>query len=310
MALARPWLLLLFLLFPCWWWWQQRRRIRAAAVVGDLGPFSGAPPGRWRRWIPPALRALAVSACFIAATGPHAPGDRTLVETDGISIVLVIDISSSMLDEDRLAIAKARAIEFVRGRRADRIGLVIFAGEALTMVPATLDYGVLINAIEGLQVMQLGQDGTAIGSGLATAVSRLRRMPGKERVIILLTDGENNRGLIDPRTAAQAAQAFGIRVYTVGVASSVLPPTGGSRSGLDEELLGEIATSTGGQYFRADGPAVLADIFERIDALERTPLESIRYIRHRERTTPFVLLALGALLLELVVSRVWVVRLP
>ena len=157
----------------------------------------------------------------MAAAGPRIGGDTVEVKQEGIAIVVTIDISSSMLAEDfapsnRLEVAKRQAVGFIRGRTADRIGLVAFAGEALTQVPVTLDYAVVEQAVMELKIGSL-EDGTAIGSGLATAVNRLRRAPDKSKVVLLLTDGENNKGLIDPRTAAATAAAFGIKVYTIGV---------------------------------------------------------------------------------------------
>jgi Ca-activated chloride channel family protein len=321
---GRPLLLLLLLLLPLWWW--RRRRITVpAAAVSDVRPFMISAVGRWRLYLPPALRSLGCAALIIAMAGPYREGDRTLVSSDGIAIVIAIDVSSSMLAEDfapsnRLFVAKQQAAAFVRGRRSDRIGLVTFAGEALTQVPVTLDYGALDRAIASLEVGIL-EDGTAIGSGLATAVARLRRVPGKEKVILLLTDGENNRGLIDPRTAAQTAQAFGIKVYTVGVGTEgearipISRGIGGFRYEvmpvrIDEELLTEIAEATGGQYFRARDARALALIFGQIDRLERSEVDVVRYVRREERTRPFLAAAMFFLVLELVLGATVVVRIP
>lgn len=295
------------------------------ATVSEVGPFARAVRGRWRLWIPPVLRSLAWSALILAAAGPFRPGDRTLITTDGVAIVIAIDVSSSMLAEDfapanRLTVAKQQAASFIRGRTADRIGLVTFAGEALTLVPVTLDYPMLVRTIEDIGTGQL-EDGTAIGMGLATAVARLRKVPGKDKVILLLTDGENNRGMIDPRTAAQAAEAFGIRVYTVGVGSEgeARVPTNRGLSGfryeilpvrIDEALLTEIAEQTGGRYFRARDAQGLATVFGEIDRLERTPVETIRYRRQDERTRPFLVAALLFLMVELAVGATLVVRVP
>jgi len=244
---------------------------------------------------------------------------------EGIAIVIALDISSSMLAEDfapsnRLEVAKRQAIGFVRGREADRIGLVAFAGEALTQVPITLDYDVVQQAIEGLRIGML-EDGTAIGSGLATAVNRLRRAEGKSRVVLLLTDGENNRGRIDPRTAAATAAAYGVKVYTIGVGTDgeAPMPTGRGMGGfryevlpvkIDEELLTEIATSTGGRYFRATDADALSRVFRQIDELETTPVTVTRYARHDELTRPFVIAGLLALLAELALSATALRRIP
>ncbi|MEP6591056.1 MAG: VWA domain-containing protein [Gemmatimonadota bacterium] len=321
---VRPWLLLLLLALP-FWWWRRRHLRQATATVSDVAPFAAATRGRWKLRLPPVLRSLVLTALVLAAAGPFRRGDRTVVNADGIAIVIALDVSSSMLAEDftpanRLEVAKQQALAFVRGRTADRIGLVTFAGEALTQVPVTLDYPALERAIEAVRIGDL-EDGTAIGSGLATAVARLRKVPGKERVILLLTDGENNRGLIDPRTASQTAQAFGIKVYTIGVGTEGQArfPTGQGLNGfryemlpvrIDEVLLREIAANTGGRYFRAKDAEALTRIFQQIDRLERTPVDVIRYTRHEERTRPFLAAAFLLLGLELLVATTSVVRVP
>lgn len=321
---VRPWLLLLLLVLP-WWWWRRLRVPPATAIVSDTAPFVAATRGRWKLWLPPILRSLVITSLVIAAAGPFRRGDRTIVSADGIAIVIAMDVSSSMLAEDftpanRMEVAKQQALAFVRGRTDDRIGLVTFAGEALTQVPVTLDYPALERAIEAVRIGDL-EDGTAIGAGLATAVARLRKMPGKEKVILLLTDGENNRGLIDPRTAAQTAQVFGIKVYTIGVGTEgqARVPTGQGLNGfryemlpvrIDEVLLKEIASHTGGRYFRAKDAEALTRIFQQIDRLERTPVDVVRYARHEERTRPFLAAALVFLAVELLLSVTTVVRVP
>jgi Ca-activated chloride channel family protein len=323
-GVTRPLMLLLLLALP-WWWWRRARLQPAAAVVSDLAPFLTSVRGKWRLWLPPIFRSLACAMLVIAAAGPYRRGDRTVINAEGLAIVLAIDVSSSMLAEDfapanRLEVAKRQATAFVRGRTADRIGLVTFAGEALTQVPVTVDYATLEQAIGNLEVGLL-EDGTAIGSGLATAVARLRKLPGKEKVILLLTDGENNRGIIDPRTAAKTAQAFGIKVYTVGVGTEgeARIPTQRGLNGfryevlpvkIDEVLLTEIAKETGGQYFRAKDAASLGRIFTQIDRLERTPVDVVRYTRRDERTRPFLALGLAFLALELLFSGTVAVRVP
>jgi Ca-activated chloride channel family protein len=321
---ARPWLFVLLLALP-WWWWRRRRLAVRAAPVSETAPFAAAARGTWRLLIPPMLRSLVWTCLVAAAAGPYRRGDRTMVATDGIAIVIAIDVSSSMLAEDfapsnRLTVAKQQAAAFVRGRTADRIGLVSFAGEAVTQVPVTLDYASLERSIAALEVGLL-EDGTAIGSGLGTAVARLRRVPGKEKVVVLLSDGENNRGLIDPRTAARTAQAFGVKVYTIGVGTEgeARIPTGRGLNGyryeivpvrIDEELLTEISESTGGQYFRARDSEALGRIFRQIDRLERSRVDVVRYVRQEERTRPFLVAALAFLTIELLVGATVVVRVP
>jgi len=323
-SFARPWLLLFFLALPAWWWLWRRRDVPAARY-SDVSLPARASQRRWWVKLPPALRALALVAFILAAAGPRIGGDMVEVKQEGIAIVITIDISSSMLAEDfapsnRLEVAKRQAVGFIRGRSADRIGLVAFAGEALTQVPVTLDYPVIEQAVMDLKIGSL-EDGTAIGSGLATAVNRLRRAPDKSKVILLLTDGENNKGLIDPRTAAATAAAFGIKVYTIGVGTigEAPIPTGRGLGGfryellpvrIDEPLLQEIAQKTGGRYFRAKDSEALSRIFRQIDALEKTPIQVTRYTRYDETTRPLILLAVAALGLELLLSTTLIVRVP
>ncbi|MDQ3208573.1 MAG: VWA domain-containing protein [Gemmatimonadota bacterium] len=325
MSFARPWLLILLLLALAFWWWRRRTAKSPAARYSDVTLPAEAVRRRWWVMLPPALRGLALVALVVAAAGPRIGGDTVEVKQEGIAIVITIDISSSMLAEDfapsnRLEVAKRQAVGFIRGRSADRIGLVAFAGEALTQVPVTLDYPVIEQAVMDLRIGSL-EDGTAIGSGLATAVNRLRRAPDKSKVILLLTDGENNKGLIDPRTAAATAAAFGIKVYTIGVGTigEAPIPTGRGLGGfryellpvrIDEPLLQEIAQKTGGRYFRAKDSEALSRIFRQIDALEKTPIQVTRYTRYDETTRPLILLGLGALALELLIATTLVVRVP
>ncbi|MGH7702799.1 MAG: VWA domain-containing protein [Gemmatimonadales bacterium] len=324
MSFARPWLLALLLALPVWWWYR-RRRVAAGVPYSDVSLFDLAPRASMLVRVPPLCRALAVAAWIVAAAGPRLGGATVEVKREGIAIVIAVDISSSMLAEDfapsnRMEVAKAQAVSFIRGRVADRIGLVAFAAEALTQVPVTVDYPVLERAVMDLKIGML-EDGTAIGSGLATAINRLRRAPGKSKVILLLTDGVNNRGRIDPRTAAQAAAALGIKVYTIGVGTDgeAPIPTGRGATGfryeilpveIDEDLLREIAQKTGGRYFRAKDSEALARIFKQIDGLEKTPIQVTRYVRYEEIARPFVLTGLAALALELLLGATLVVRVP
>ncbi len=324
MSFARPWILLLLLALPLWWWRRHRRR-GPGTTYSDTALVRAVRHPSWIVRMPPLLRGLTLVVWIIGAAGPRRGGDHVEVKKEGIEIVVAIDVSSSMLAEDfapsnRLEVAKAQAISFIRARDADRIGVVAFAGEALTQVPLTIDYPVLEAAVQNLKIGVL-EDGTAIGTGLATSINRLRRAPGKSKVILLLTDGENNRGTIDPRTAGAAAAALGIKVYTIGVGTEgeAPIPTGRGLSGfryevlpvrIDEQLLKEIAAATGGRYFRAKDSQALSRIFQQIDALEKTPIQVTRYTRYEEVIRPFALAGLGALALELLLAGTLAVRVP
>jgi Ca-activated chloride channel family protein len=271
------------------------------------------PSLRAQKWLP-RLRALAMGGLIVAMAQPRSGARAERVNSAGIDIALTIDISSSMLAEDfqpqnRMEVAREKLKRFVMGRKTDRVGLVAFSGEALTQVPLTTDYPVVLAAIDNLQVGQL-EDGTAIGTAIATAANRLRNSPGRSRVMVLLTDGENNRGAIDPRTAAQAAGAFGIRIYTIGVGSEGMAPVPVGRGvfglryenrpvKIDEPLLTEIATTTGGKYFRAKDAAALQAIYEQIDRLERSAVEAKAFIRYTEQFRWPLLFGVVALVGEL-----------
>jgi Ca-activated chloride channel family protein len=304
---AHPWALLLLPLLPAYAlyarrWPTQRLAFSRTGALARLGARRN-----WLGRLPGAFRAGVLSALILALAGPRTGISAVDVESDGIAIMLVLDISSSMLAEDfhpdnRLTVAKARVADFIRGRRHDRIGLVGFAGEALTQVPLTVDYPVLFQAIEQLDVGVL-EDGTAIGTAIATAANRLRQAPGKSRVMILMTDGENNRGQVDPVTAARAAAAFDIKIYTIGVGTDGVAPIPVARGLLggyqyamlpvhiDEDLLREVAELTRGQYFRATNAAALDSIYDQIDQLERSSVEVRRYVEHTPRHLPFLVLA-------------------
>ncbi len=301
------WALPLLLLVPLYAWWNGRGRRRAVAFsrAGHLEGLAGKGTAALSR-LPGVLRAVGVAALVVALAGPRTGVSSVNIDAQGIAIVLAVDISSSMLAEDfapqnRLQVAKRTTADFIRGRETDRIGLVAFSGQALTQVPLTVDYGILYQALQRLQPGML-EDGTAIGTAIATAANRLRRVPGKSRVLILLTDGENNRGEIDPMTAARAAQAFGIRIYTIGVGTEGIArmpiargPFGYQYANvpvhIDEKLLGDIATLTGGQYFRATNGRALEDIYRRIDQLEREPFEVRRFVDYTPHGLPFILFA-------------------
>ncbi len=312
---APAWFAVLAIL-PLVWWLRRRRRpvaVRYARV--DLlarGPRSG----KLLRRLRATLRTVAIVAATVALARPESGARADSARGEGIDIMLVLDISSSMLAEDfqplnRLAVAKERLKAFIRGRKDDRIGLVSFAGEALTQVPLTVDYPVLLAAVDNVEA-GTGQleDGTAIGTAIATAANRLRAASGRSRVMLLLTDGENNRGSVDPRTAAQAAAVFGVRIYAIGVGSEGTAPIPVSRGvfglryenravRIDESLLEDIARYTGGRYFRARDAAALQHVYEQIDQLERSPTRVARYRPFVDEFRWPLGLALGALALEL-----------
>jgi Ca-activated chloride channel family protein len=260
------------------------------------------------------LRNVALAALIIALARPRTGARVENITTSGINIVLAIDLSSSMLAEDfrpsnRLEVAKAKVKQFIMARQSDRIGIVAFAGEALTQVPLTTDYNVILKSVDNLQAGQL-EDGTAIGTGIATAANRLRDAPGRSRVMIVLTDGVNNRGDVDPLSAAKAAAVYGIKIYGIGVGSEGFAPVPVGRGvfglrfenqpvQIDEALLRQVAALSGGRYFRARDAAALERIYGQIDRLERVPVQSRSYVRYTELYPWFVGAALAALLAEL-----------
>ncbi len=309
-----PWVLATLVLLPGWWWWRRRRQPSAITFSRVATLAAGPTSGRRLARALFVLRNLALAAVAIALARPRLGARTESITGDGINIVLVIDLSSSMLALDfqpanRLEVAKETMKRFVMGRAADRIGVVAFAGEALTQVPLTLDYPVVLAAIDNLQAGQL-EDGTAIGTAIATAANRLRIAPGQSRVMILATDGVNNRGAIDPRTAARAAAAFGIKIYTIGIGSEGLAPVPVGRGlfglryenrevRIDESLLSDIARTTHARFFRARDAAALRQIYKEIDQLERVPVRMQSYVRYAEQFRWPLAVGLVALTLEL-----------
>lgn len=313
LAFAHPWALLLLLLVPIWWW--RVRAARDTAVVhsraGTLAAL-GTRGAAFLGVLPEILRAAALVSLVIAIARPRT-GARVVEETsEGIDIMVALDVSSSMLAEDfrpnRLGAARATIAGFIEGRPHDRIGLVAFAAEALTQVPATSDHGLLTAALDNVKVGVL-EDGTAIGLGLATAANRLKQAAGESRVLILMSDGENNRGSVDPMAAAKAAAAFNIRVFTIGVGSRTraripvrITPQGLQYAwmpvSIDEGLLRGIAQETGGRYYRATDDRALQRIYAEIDRLVKTKVQVRRYVKFTERYLPFLLCAAALLVAE------------
>ncbi|MBA3341044.1 MAG: VWA domain-containing protein [Gemmatimonadaceae bacterium] len=319
-----PWALLLLLVLPVWWVWRRRRSedaiVFSRTSVLARGPRAGQRIAR-AIFI---LRNLALAGVIFALARPRSGARVETTTTSGINVVLSLDLSSSMLAQDfqpnnRLEVAKARAKQFVRARPSDRIGVVAFAGEALTQVPLTTDHSVVLQSIDNLQAGQL-EDGTAIGLGIATAANRLRDAPGKSRVMIVVTDGVNNRGQIDPLSAAKAAAVYGIKIYGIGVGSEGYAPVPIGRDAfglrfenqpvkIDEAVLRNIAGLTGGRYFRARDGAGLGQIYSQIDQLERVPMQSQSFVSFTELYRWALGLALLALVLELGLTA-WKAPLP
>ena len=311
--LQDPWHLLLLLLLPILAALRHRRRAYGALTYSSLPAGAG---GGWRLHLPFYLRLLALALLVVAFARPQLGFARERNLTEGIDIQVVLDVSGSMAAEDfqprnRLAVAKDVVQEFVAKRDADRIGIVIFAGSALTKVPLTSDRQMLRLVLDSIALHTL-PDGTAIGMALATGATRLKGSEAKSKVIVLVTDGVNNSGAVDPETAATVCQGLGIRVYTVGVGVAgrvPVPQKFRDAAGrietrrvemdveVDEELLQWIAERTGGRFFQAVDPDSLRGVFAEIDRLEKTPLEIERTVRYREAFAPFIQVALALLLL-------------
>jgi Ca-activated chloride channel family protein len=306
-----PWALLLLLAIPLLAWRARRpEAIRPAVLWVRSGGFRsslGSLSIKGLAILPWAALTLAILAMGRPQQGIH----QSETETRGVDIMLAIDLSPSMAAEDfqpsnRLVVAKQTARDFIRQREHDRVGLVAFAATAFNQCPLTLDHAALLELLDDLD-FGLAEDGTAIGMGLATAVAGLRESKTPSKVVVLLTDGQNNRGAIDPLTGAELARAFGVKVYAVLVGrGGVVPvpvddPLLGRRiemvrMDVDEGTLREIAQRTGGRFFRAQDPAALAGIYSAIDRLERAPIRSVEY-REYEDVGPLLLAAAGALVL-------------
>jgi Ca-activated chloride channel family protein len=314
-SFAQPWFFALFVLIPVllYWYVAKNNLQQGAIVISDAGARGLSSWKTTMRHLPFVLRLLALASIIIALARPQTKNDLQQADGEGVDIVLCIDVSGSMTAQDfqpnRLEAAKAVAEDFVNRRTADRIGVVIFAGESFTQCPITTDHRVLLSAIENIHNGLL-IDGTAIGSGLGTGVDRLRDSKSKSKIIILLTDGENNGGLIDPKTAKEIAKTFGIKVYTIGVGTDgyaqqpVNTAMGvqmqSTKVEIDEKLLQEIASETGGKYFRAKDNDGLAKIYTEIDNLEKSKVEISTLTRYTEKFFPFVMAALALLLLEVI----------
>ncbi|HRH03079.1 MAG TPA: VWA domain-containing protein [Bacteroidia bacterium] len=316
-AFANPgffYALLVIPAFAIWYFFRYNSR-KASLRISNFNGFSGNKTSLkvYFRHSLFVLRMLALAALILALARPQSKKSWQDLKTEGIDIVLTLDISASMLAQDfkpnRLDASKEIAMEFIDSRPDDRIGLVIFSGESFTQCPLTTDHSVLKNLFSGVKTGMI-QDGTAIGMGLATAVNRIQNSKAKSKVIILLTDGVNNTGSVSPELAGELAQPFGIRVYTIGVGTKgmayspvAIYPNGQYaydyvKCDIDEPVLKKIASLTGGKYFRATNNEKLKQIYAEIDQLEKTIIEEKNYTKKSELFLPLALLALFLLVLE------------
>ena len=317
---ANPKLLWLLLLVPALivWYILRHKKQEASLNFSDLKGMVKL-PRTWKAYLGHLLFALKMAALallIVALARPQSSSTNSTSNIEGIDIVMAMDVSGSMLARDlkpdRLTAAKNVATDFVKDRPGDRMGLVIFSGESFTQVPLTTDHGVMLNMLAEMK-NGLIEDGTAIGDGLATAISRLKDSEAISKVVILLTDGMNNAGSVDPYTAAEIAKLYGIRVYTIGVGTYGTAPypvqtmfgtqMQQMKVEIDEKLLATIANSTGGKYFRANNNQKLDEIYQEIDKLERSKIEVTEFRRLHEEFYPLVAWALALLLLEFLLRK-------
>jgi len=328
MIFANPtYLYLLLLLIPmiAWYIWKLRH-CQPSLQVSSSQAFDTPKAASYKvylRHVPFALRVLALAAIVIVLARPQSTDSWQNSSTEGIDIMLAMDISTSMLAEDlkpnRLEAAKDVAASFINGRQHDNIGLVVFAGESFTQCPLTTDHAVLLNLFKDIQCGMI-EDGTAIGLGLANSVSRIKDSQAKSKVIVLLTDGVNNRGEIAPVTAAEIAKTFGVRVYTIGIGTNGEAPYPFRTAfgiqyqnvpvDIDEPTMKQISTTTGGQYFRATDNNTLKKIFEEIDQMEKTKLQVKEFSKKQEEYKIWAILALCLLILEVLLRRTLLRNIP
>jgi len=319
-------LFLLLLLIPIIFWYiKEMHKSDASLQISSLQKLVSFPKSKKVKFrhIPFILRTLVIAFIILALARPQASNSWRTENTEGIDIMMALDISGTMMAEDlkpnRLEAAKTVASEFILSRPNDNIGLVVFSGESFTQCPLTSDHAVLVNLFNGVKY-GLIEDGTAIGLGLANAVNRIKESKAKSKVIILLTDGSNNRGDIAPITAAEIAKTFGIRVYAIGVGSygvvniPVQTPMGTQyqqmQSEFDEKSLREIADVTGGQYFRATDNTKLRRIYQEIDKLEKTKISVCEYSKKSEQYFLFSLIAFILLLIEVLLRNTLLRKIP
>jgi Ca-activated chloride channel family protein len=331
MSFKDPIILLLLLLIPLVSFLSRRFARRGTVKFSDIAGLKGIKTRRSpvRRFALLSLRAAALLFLIVALAGPRKGEELSKVNTEGVDIMLVIDISGSMRAEDfmmrgrresRLSVVKDIVREFIQQRTADRIGMVVFSGRAFTQCPLTLDYGILLEMLDKAQIGML-DDGTAIGSAIAVAVDRLKDSPAKSKVIILLTDGINNAGKIDPLTAAEIAKSYKIKIYTIGAGTQGLAPIPVQdffgnvvyqdvKVDVDDEGLAQIAELTGGKYFRATDTESLRKIYAQIDRMEKTKVETKVYMEYKELFHLFLVPGLLLLLLEILLANTMYRKLP
>ncbi|MGM9745391.1 MAG: VWA domain-containing protein [Paludibacteraceae bacterium] len=318
------WWLLVLIPMILWYVFKQFRS-HASLQISTTEPFSKMPRSRKPYWFHVlfAVRCAVVALLIMVVARPQLSNNFQTETAEGIDIMVALDVSGTMLAEDlkpnRLQAAKKVATEFIAGRPNDNIGLVVFSGESFTQCPLTSDHSALINLFNSVEYGMI-EDGTAIGLGLANAVSRIKDSEAKSKVIILLTDGSNNAGDVAPRTAAEIAQSFGVRVYTIGVGTRGMAPYPFQTPygiqyqnipvDIDESMLREIADMTGGTYFRATDNSKLKAIYEEIDQMEKTKLRVNQYSKKSEEYLPFLLAAFVLLIFELVVRHTVLRSLP
>jgi Ca-activated chloride channel family protein len=330
MTFRYPLALLLLLVIPgmIYWYLKVEKKKKGAMRFSDLSFVAGI-EGSYKilfRHVPPFLRMAAVALFILALARPQSGRSYEEVTTKGVDIVLLLDASQSMRAEDfkpanRLAVSKKVIVDFVGGRRYDRLGLVVFATEAFTLCPLTTDYDLLVNMLKAVNFNTVDGNSTAIGTALATATNRLRDSKAKSKVIVLLTDGDNNAGEIDPETAAKAAGALGIKIYAVGVGREGLVPIPidhpmfgrqyqQMESRLNEDALKAIAAETRGRFFRAKNPKALKAIYNQIDDLEKTEIKSKTYTTYSELYFYLVAAGMVLLFLEILLANTVFRRIP
>ena len=328
---AHPLFLIALIIVPAMiYWYVQRHHSRKSGATlrySNIGVFKTAKssPMKKLRHSLFVFRVLAVILIIVALARPQSGQKESKIETEGVDIIMAMDISSSMLAEDfkpknRLEAAKMVAGDFVKGRMNDRIGLVVFAAQSFTQCPLTLDYGIVLSFLEEIKIGMI-DDGTAIGMAIGNCVNRLKDSKAKSKVVILLTDGRNNRGELDPVTAAKVAEAFDIRIYTIGAGKRgealypVDDPLFGKRYvrvpvQIDEDLLRQVADIAGGKYFRATNKESLEQIYSEIGEMEKTKIEVTEYTRYSELFLPYLFAGIILLLLEILLANTKFRKIP